>query len=128
MADAWGGAWGSSWNDAWGTAAAGEDALSGNDVTSASSVSQPALAEIAPGVDALLAEDVVSASFVSTPTLQVEGEVIPIPPEVGGGGKVYGRGYSRRRYEELLRRSRRAPGGPGTGERLQGHRRVRNGQ
>ena len=35
----------------------------------------------------------------------VEGEVIPIPPEVGGGGgKVYGRGFPRKRWEELLRR------------------------
>lgn len=77
----------------------GEHACLANDVVSASSVTQPAAVI---GRTAL-ANDVISASFVSTPTLVVEGEVIPVPPEVGGGGKVYGRGFPRRRWEELLR-------------------------
>jgi hypothetical protein len=101
---------------------AGVDALNANDLTSLSSVGRPALqqtegllaenvisasfvlplpglVEIASVEQALFADNVISASFVSQPMVnRPEIEV----PELGGGGPGYGRGFPRKRWEELL--------------------------
>ena len=78
--------------------------LDAADVVSASSVTTPALVEIAGSVEqALFADNVISASFVSRPMVDRPEVVEPPGTELGGGGKVYGRGYSRKRWEDLLR-------------------------